>query len=288
MRAGKNVLYVTQFRIKGKEMLKKQVLIIILNFFVIYTSFGQYFDYVSLGYNTVETVNERGEEISTWYYFLNSQFSKMALERFYDGVILFEEKANDGPREGVLIGDFSGGGFFHHTYFGEGYYFDGLNEIYRTVDGKLVYLELNYSGDKYFSRKIEYTSSGLTVYMDKRMGVIKKFYNIPEDELYDKFISALVQRIKVAISDEYLYRASSEDYIYERLKKMTKNELAIFRNCLFAKHEYAFHQPVWQEFMNKYYNNFTSYRGSYSNTEVLNQLSDVERWVLELILKYEK
>jgi hypothetical protein len=267
-------------------MLKKQALLIILNFFVIYTSFGQYFDYVSLGYNTVETVNERGEEISTWYYFSNSQFSKMAMERFYDGVILFEEKANDGPMEGILVVDFSGGGFFHHTYYGEGYYFDGLNEIYRTVDGKLVYLELDYSGDKYFSRKIEYTSSGLTVYMD--MGIVKKFYNIPEAELYDKFISALVKQMKWAISDEYLYRALSEDDIYERLKKLTKNELAIFRNCLFAKHGYAFQQPVWQEFMNKYYNSFTIYRGSYSNAEVLNQLSDVERRVLELILKYEQ
>jgi hypothetical protein len=267
-------------------MLKKQALLIILSFSAIYTLFGQCFDYIFLGYNIVETVNERGEEISTWYYFSNSQFSKMAMERFYDGVILFEEKANDGPWKGILVGDFSGGGFFHHTYFGEGYYFDGLNEIYRTVDGKLVYLELDYSGDKYFSQKIEYTSSGLTVYMND--GIVKKFYNIPEDELYDKFMSALVQKMKWTISDEYLYRASSEDDIYERVKKMTKNELAIFRNCLFAKHGYEFQQPTWREFMNKYYNSVTSYHGSYSNTEILTQPSDVERWLLELILKYEK
>jgi hypothetical protein len=267
-------------------MPKKHVLLIILNFSIIYTLFGQYFDYVSLGYNTVETINERGEEISTWYYFSNDQFSKMAIERLYDGVVLFEEKAREGQREGILVSDFLGGGFFHHTDYGEGYYFDGLNEIYRAVNSKLVYLELNYSGDKYFSRKIEYTSSGLTVYMD--MGVVKRFYNIPETELYDKFMSALVKQMKWAISDEFLYRASIEDDINERLKKLTKNELAIFRNCLFAKHGYAFQQPAWQEFMNKYYNGFISYRGSYSNAEVLTQLSDVERRLLELILTYEK
>jgi hypothetical protein len=94
--------------------------------------------------------------------------------------------------------------------------------------------------------------------------------------------------MKWAISDEFLYRASIEDDINERLKKLTKNELAIFRNCLFAKHGYAFQQPAWHEFMNKYYNGFISYRGSYSNAEVLTQLSDVERRLLELILTYEK
>lgn len=275
-------------------MIKKQALLIILNFSVIYTLFGQYFDYVSLGYNTVETTNRQGEEISTWYYFSNKQFSKMAIERLYGSVVLFEENAREGPREGILVGDFLGGGFFHHTDYGEGYYFDGLNEIYRTVNGKLVYLELDYSGDKYFSRKIEYTSSGLTVYMDKgRMFdftpiIVKKFYNMPESELYDKFMPALVEQMKWAISDEFLCRALSEDAINERLKKLTKTELAIFRNCLFAKHGYAFQQPAWQEFMNKYYTGFTSYRGIYSNAEVLDQLSDVESRLLESILKYEK
>jgi hypothetical protein len=40
--------------------------------------------------------------------------------------------------------------------------------------------------------------------------------------------------------------------------------------------------------MNKYYAGFTSYRGIYSNAEVLDQLSDVESRLLESILKYEK
>jgi hypothetical protein len=266
-------------------MLKKRALLIILNFSVVYTLFGQYFDYVSLGYNTVETTNIHGEEISTWYYFSNDQFSKMAIQREY-GVLQLEEKTGNEWAEGILVSDFLGGGFFHSTDRGEGYNFGGLNEIYRTAGGKLVYLELDYSGDKYFSQKIEYTSSGLTVYMDE--GIVKKFYNMPENELYDKFMSALVRQIKWAASDEFLYRAQSKDDIDERLKKLTKTELAIFRNCLFAKHGYAFQQPMWQEFMNKYYNSFTDYRGIYSNAEVLNKLSDVERWLLESILKYEK
>jgi hypothetical protein len=227
-------------------MLKKQVLLIILNFSVIYTLFGQYFDYVSLGYNTVETTNKRGEEISTWYYFSNNQFSKMAIEKEYN-TLQFEEKIKTEGTEGILVGDLLGGGLLHVTGRGEGYYSDGINEIYRVSGGKLIYLEMNYSGGKYFSKKIEYSSSGLTVYMNG--GIVKKFYNMPETELYDKFMAALVKEIKWAISDEFLYRAQSENAIDERLKKLTKAELAIFRNCLFAKYGYAFPQPRWQVFI---------------------------------------
>jgi hypothetical protein len=272
----------------GKEkMMKKQVLFIILNFSVVYTSFGQYFDYISLGYNTVETTNERGEEISIVYYFSNDQFSKMTIERAYN-VLLLETKTTNEWGEVISVDTLLGGGIeFHSTYRDEGYYnFDGFNEIYRTVDGKLIFVELDYRGDKYLSEKIEYTSSGLTVYMDD--GIVKKFYNMPEAELYDKFMRALVREIKWVCSDEFLRRSGTRGVIDEQLKKLTKDELAIFRNCLFAKHAYAFQHPAWQEFMEKYYNEFGGYRSIYSNAEVLNQLSANENWLLESILEYEK
>jgi hypothetical protein len=272
--------------IEKEQMMKKQVLLIILNFSVVYTLFGQYFDYVSLSYNTVETTNERGKEISTVYYFSNSRFSKMAIERAYN-VLLLEEKTTNEWGEGILVGPFMGGGpEFHSTDRGEGYNSEGFNEIYRMVNGKLVYMELDYRGDKYLSEKIEYTPSGLTVYMDD--GIVKKFYNVPEIELYDKFMRALVRQIKWVSSDEFLRRAGTKGDIDEQLKKLTKNELAIFRNCLFAKHEYAFQQPAWREFMDKYYYEFGGYRGIHSNAEVLNQLSAAEEWLLESILNYEK
>jgi hypothetical protein len=119
-------------------------------------------------------------------------------------------------------------------------------------------------------------------------GIVKKFYNMPETELYDKFMRALVRQIKWVSSDEFLRRTGTKVEIDEQLKKLTKTELAIFRNCLFAKHGYAFQQPAWLEFMDKYYNEFTGYRGIYSNAAVLNQLNANENWLLESILEYEK
>lgn len=248
------------------------------------SAYGQYFEYVSLGYNTVERTRN-GDEISTRYYFLNhSQFRNMASEKFYSSLETEEEGVLELPHgslEGVWIGYFFGGNNDFIFKNKEGYSNNTIDEVFRVLDGKLVYAETG----GYVSRKIEYSDTGLTVVLSRqRDEIVIKYYNMPENKLYDMFMTAMVERMKQKISN--LNRGyENHEYLEDDISKMTKMELAIFRNCLFAVHRYAFRQKTWIDFMSSYFSH--NYEGSRSNAEAMAAFSNAERDLLQMIQKYE-
>jgi hypothetical protein len=261
--------------------MNKYILFVIT--FIVLTSsvFGQYFDYVSLGYNTTETIRDNGEINIHYYLTKNTDYSKMAIYPWGGEDLMFEENINDY----IYIRYFEGiRSFYSYRKLNEGYYSMGLSQIRRIINGKLVYVELDSDGEKTFASKIEYTETDLTVYLDN--GFKTRYYNIPENQLLDKFLTLFVKNVFYIIDNISNYRSNYEDDILSLLRNLKQKELAIFRNCLFAKHQYTFQQPIWKEFIIKYYNN--SYHGIYSNSEVIDRFNDNERWLLNLIQQYER
>jgi hypothetical protein len=128
-----------------------------------------------------------------------------------------------------------------------------------------------------------------------RGGNVEKFYNIPEFEVEQKYVTEFVQNMMILLSNEYIavmrkeYNDSGkieEDHLFlVLLPHFTKYELAIIRNCLFAKRGYAFQTPYWKRFIETYYSE--NYNGFYANSEVMEYFSDDEKWLLKLILEYE-
>jgi hypothetical protein len=237
--------------------------------------FGQYFDYVSLGYNTIETITNDGEIRFHYYLTRNTEYSEMAIYPWGGGDLMFDENANDY----VYVHYFNCiGSSYSYRKLNEGYYFMGHTEIWRMANERLVYVELDNEGDKTFASEIEYTQNGLIVYLDN--GFTQKYYNIPGPELLDKFLTLFVNDVFNIIDKIGRYREYYYDELLTLLRNLKQRELAIFRNCLFAKHQYAFQQQAWKEFMNKYYKN---YHGIYINSEVMDKLNDDERWLLNLI-----
>ena len=188
--------------------MKKYVLLLIMIMTLTCTLFAQYFEYVSLGYNTVKHTKTNGDEIRTYYYFLNNeQYSDYLLDSSYPSLLYTQEKRtikeNNAFYNGVAVGTFMHGGDFLYFEKEEGYEFDGNREIYRVANGKLIYVELD-SG-RYASSKIEYNNTGLTVTMQgqgKNAGdnFLLKFYNIPKEELYNMVISRLKDMMETIIT----------------------------------------------------------------------------------------
>jgi hypothetical protein len=145
--------------------------------------------------------------------------------------------------------------------------------------GKLTAVELTgaYREGRYMSKNVIYNQDGsISVNFERPIDHIYiRFYNIPEEKLTDIYLSAFTQDIRRNIN------AIGED----SLRNRTKEELAIIRNCLFAKYNYSFQTPQWRNFMLKYYD--PNYRGTYSNQEAMDRFSESDRLLLELVLKYE-
>jgi hypothetical protein len=271
--------------------MKRYAFLIIITFALSYTLFGQYFDYISLGYNTVQHTNLKGE-IASWYnYFLNDErFSKMQINyNFEESDPLFIErngiKIRDKTYNGVVFDHFMEDSSLNSFEMEEGYEFLGDREIYRVINGKLVYVELG----AYVSKKIEYTDTGITVTMEekksyrgssakKRIYLIQ-FYNIPENELYDTFMKYLIKSIYKGI-----YHADSKKIAKykEYIKKLTKTELEIFKNCLLAKYDYSFENSTWAEFMRKY---DYFHNEKHSITEAMDKFRHIEKDLMEIIQK---
>jgi hypothetical protein len=253
--------------------------------------FGQYFDYVSLGYNTVTRTDQNGNLMGRKEYFLNDKrFSKMQIDIYFDtdtNAVFMEEKKiiriysnNSNTYNGVVVGGPLSDNF---NYFEkeEGYE-DIYHEIYRVENGKLVYVKQG----NYISNKIEYLDTGIKVTMREKDLKYKdlyyiNFYNIPETELYDKFMKGLV-RAMTGILPHLDMNERKERYYDDKLKNLTRMELEIFKNCMLAKYGYSFQDPMWKDFMKKY--NYYS-NGNSSLFQAFGKFSIPERNLFELIQK---
>jgi hypothetical protein len=271
---------------RGKAFVRKYALLLIMTITLTPALFGQYFDYVSLGYNTVTKTDQNGDLMGRKEYFLNDdRFSKMQIDINFSSYSVFMEKKEKinifgKTYDGVVVGGLWSNNF---DYFEEkeGYY--GINlEIYRVENGKLVYVK----DGGYISDKIEYSDKGIKVTMREETVKHKgfyylNFYNIPETELYDKFMKGLVYAMKESLKNLDMSERR-ERYYDDKLKNLTRMELELFKNCMLAKYSYSFQDPMWIDFMKKY-NYYTN--GSSSFFQAVKKFSISERNLLELIQK---
>jgi hypothetical protein len=286
---------------RGDKILKIKYIPMVIFLFVPFVLFGQFFEYVSLGYNTVETIYNN-KKIIEHYLSNNPNYSKMWI--YGDTDIMFEIGRPHKESSEIHIIPFNFRLVPHYQYEEEeGYYMAEHTQIWRITNGRLSYVELSWdSGSKVFANKIEYTSEELTVYLDNNS--IMKFYNIDENELLDKFLTKYVNEVFAFLNGKFTDRLSyisdrsyisgiKRDYdqgrtnnILNLLPHLKRQELAIIRNCLFAKYNYAFQTQYWNDFIQKYY--LKDFNGVYSNSEVLARFTNDEKWLLNLIIEYEK
>jgi len=203
--------------------------------------FGQYFDYVSLGFNTVKTTSMSGEMIEMFHYFNDPAFSKLRINAGYN--ILQTERSHriqqgNNFYDGVMIGPFMHAGAFFYYKDSEGYRFDGRTEIYRITNGRLRHVQW---GD-YTSNRIVYTDAGITVTMrgrNRNDQYLIEFSNIPEEQLHSMFLNYLSDTIETIIGTR-----NQPDYVIinnvtNSLKRVTKTELEFFLDVLLKRHGYT-------------------------------------------------
>jgi hypothetical protein len=265
--------------------------------FFISTLYGQVLDYLSVGYNTTELESIEGRSVVMSNYLLNNaNYSKIWIY-YYSGstepsALLFEIVEG----RSIVQVPFGLTQIHHEVPFiyyreREGYSRDEFTEIWRTVDGRLTYAEWVYSdGRRFIARSINYDGNKITVIMNSAF--TKRFYNIPENDLLDIFLMKYVQDVFEILNENNLvairndYNTNRYNNVLRLLPFLKRQELAIIRNCIFAKYRYSFQTPNWRNFFTKYY--IENYNGIYTNAQVMTQLSDNERWFLDLIIEYER
>jgi hypothetical protein len=151
------------------------------------------------------------------------------------------------------------------------------------------------------SEQIKKLDNGIMVYF-RNNDETRNYYNIQEDKLLDCFLSVFVEKIFLMINFGYITGRNQLDVYktdYELLRdnkehtpliidilcNMTKKELAIIRNCLYANHNYNFKNEEWSYFFRKYYNQ--NYQGRLTEQETLRYFTDNEKWLLDIIIETE-
>jgi hypothetical protein len=169
----------------------------------------------------------------------------------------------------------------------EGYHLTGYgNQIYRIKNGKLVFV---HDGAEYDSKKIEYSvvfTDDIKVTMEgerygKKHTYFMHFYNVPEETIYKKFMMTLCERISYEIYHYTHYFHKDMTNYGNKLKKLNRMELELYKNCIFANRGYSFQDSKWLDFMKEYYRDLNSY----SMIETLERLWGYDGQLLELIQK---
>jgi hypothetical protein len=250
----------------------------------------EYLMYVSFGYNAVETAYDDGDKSTDFYMLNNPLYSNVRIMDFDYGV---EDTSLLSPilgstRYHLMAGYIENDSTYlkewpltnalkhYYDYYRGGYTGpEGAGFQYKTENGKMVsawYIHRYREGETY-ADSIKYRPDGSVIVDFGRFTM--RFYNIPEKELIKRYLTAFTQATK-----QHLNRLDDE-----ALQGRTKEELAIIRNCLFAKYNYNFQTKKWKVFMTDYYDK--NYKGINSNQEVMNMLNEREKKLLERIIYYE-
>lgn len=128
------------------------------------------------------------------------------------------------------------------------------------------------------------------------------YKNIPKEELLGKYLKLYLDGIDYILDKKWETRIKGFAYwtnenilekkydndasIIESLNGRTARELAIFRNYIYARHNYKFNSDEWNTFFRTYYKD--DYNGTKTNDEILNTLTEHEKHILELVIEQER
>lgn len=164
-----------------------------------------------------------------------------------------------------------------------------VGEEHKIENGKLVYWAMKEDDIPYItSENITLINQGMIIDVRDRSGDRFQimYYNVPQNEVLDLFLKNYLKLIVEA--NEMVNKHNIEKnkvYMTLLLQGRTARELAIFRNCLYAIKGYQFSSSSWTEFFSKY---LDGYNGRYTNDEVVAMFTENEKWLLDLIMWYEK
>ena len=164
-----------------------------------------------------------------------------------------------------------------------------FNEVHQETDGKLLYWALRDTFETFISSdKIEQKENEIIIHANSEgVSYQYRYYNISQKELLDIFLSRyvdLICHVNELIINEYINTDELDDVLIPLLQGRTARELEIYRNCLFAKKGLKIKTQEWTDFFNKY---IKKYNGRYTYDEVMAMFTENEKWLLDLIIKYE-
>jgi hypothetical protein len=194
-----------------------------------------YFEWLSNGFNAREYLLDYSHITAYEYYLLNNpNYSNAMIESFSPPIT----ESNNNLRYEIYQKK-------NDDYHGS-FILDLLEE-----DSKYIIWGFSLKEDQ--PERIVLGEGSMTfVYSD---GGTVKYYNIPEHELENKYLTEFVGNIRLLFSEDSTISYFREEYVQRQryssnmytidgfmgyLPHFTKEELAIIRNCLFAKHGYAF------------------------------------------------
>jgi hypothetical protein len=255
--------------------------------------------FLSMGFNTKdEVINTQDDEIvyyTNYYFYGYKDYSEALINEnsislstgepgaFYPYALLGH---NLGPivYERYNTGTQSVVGYIHYAY-ATGFFIEEHEEI----DGKLVYWALKDTFEIFFSSdNIEQKEDEIIVHLNGESVIYQyRYYNISQKELLDIFLNRYLDficNVNKFILNENIDTDKLDDVLIPLLQGRTARELEIFRNCLFAKKGLKFQTQIWTDFFNEYLN---GYNGKYTNEEVMAMFTNNEKYLLDLIKKYE-
>jgi hypothetical protein len=227
--------------------------------------YSQLFEFQSLGYNTREIKALSSGSLIKEYFLVNSgTYSNWHIydkaSAWQDNSLRFEESINGR----VMVQDFCRPSYVDEIFITE-------NELAHKTTFS------SFFGSVLSEEEHTVIDNRITEFQTKDSNNnIERSTEITESE----------NGVRIRTVDNNHERNNEASYIIRFLRCGTAEELAILRNCIFAKYGYNFQTRKWLDFFNTYY--ASNYRGALTNSEVLALLTEEERWLLNLILQYER
>jgi len=118
---------------------------------------------------------------------------------------------------------------------------------------------------------------------DKTYKIRVRYYNNNKNYILNKFNKNFIYCLQMLIG--YLNKNGMDNALCVYIvNNMDKEDLAIFRNFLFALNNYKFQNKKWTDYFTEYY---VDYKGTLNNEECLNKFTKIEKEILEIIIKKE-
>jgi hypothetical protein len=285
--------------------MKRNMLVLFFLLFYSYTAFAEpsAIDVLSI-WNDFNTLVDSYYNRTTYYFYGFDEYSNAIIWQDYDGFWTLQMSTYRDRDKFITFGN----GYplnTNYTIYYDDYEENGKIKVsafmgassdqgyeYSTKAGKLVYWATSHDlSPQNIAQKIHETDEQIEIDTGKNTYV---YSNVEKEKLFDFYISIYLRNIdyifggyddKASPVMRKEYSINNMWYLLENIDELTGRELAIFRNYIFARHNYRFQSSEWNSFFKKHYK--SDYNGTKSNNEVMELLTDYEKMVLSLIIESE-
>ncbi len=249
--------------------------------------------YELLGFNTC-SVN--GKDL--YYVYEGKSMGNLGLH-FADGVPVCPRGIGTYPLD-IIVNSYTPR--YRENAVGHSYFAGAVADIgieYEFAGNTLIYWANSHDFEPSEAEtQIRQNNNDISITLKYESGITTiRYYNSPEEKLRDIYYKDLLRCFywwfDYVNSDlyeselNYRIRNNLQDEIpsyHEVIDRLSGEELRIFRNCLYAKHQYIFINDKWKLFFKKY---DEYYQGDNTSREAEKLFSDHERILLNAIIDRE-